>query len=98
MSNDDAAMLSAVKDTLDGLAFKYSNSDFDTQQQLGPKIQDLNNQYNALRTKLVSDANVMTAADLTQMTAIRDAIDHAADTQALILGIARAAFFIGTKL
>jgi CRISPR/Cas system CMR-associated protein Cmr5 small subunit len=98
MSNDDAAMLSTLKDTLDGLAFKYSNSDFDTQQQLGPKIQELNAQYNALRSKLVSEANVITADDLTQMTAIRDAIDQAADTQALILGIARAVFFIGTKL
>jgi len=94
----DAQMLGTIKDTLDELAFRFSNSDFDTQQQLAPKINELNDKYNALRAKIFSDGNVITDDDLSQMAALRDAIDKAADTQALILGIARTAFFIGTKL
>jgi len=94
----DADILRQIKDTLDGLAFTFRHSDDATQQQLEPKIKDLTDQYNALQAKLFADANVITDADLAEMSQIRDEIDHAADTQALILGIARAAFFIGTKL
>ena len=97
MSND-AKMLRMIKDTLDGLALTYQNSNFETQQQLEPQIQDLRDQYDALRGKMNGNANLITAADLTQMSQIRDEIDQAADTQALILAIARVAFFVGTKL
>jgi hypothetical protein len=94
----DSDMLRMISDTLDGLALTYQNSDLPTKQQLEPKIKDLRDQYDALRGKLIDEANVITDDDMTQMTQIRDEIDRAADTQALILAIARAAFFVGTKL
>jgi len=97
--DNDAKMLELLGNGLTALEVKYrATNDFATQQELEPQMEDLVEQYAALRRKLRQGPAMITDEDIAAMTEIRSEIDAAADKQSMLLAIARTAAFIGMRV
>ena len=98
MADNDIKILEDAKDaafTLDK-AYRYAvlDRDLDRMVELKPKVDEAYDAYSSARLKLLEEGVLATDEDVTEMSRIRDEIDRAGETQALILGAIKFATFI----
>jgi hypothetical protein len=96
--DNDTKMLAAMGNALVDLQVKYRNSSLADRMAIKPSLDELVSDYAEFQLRLLKEGVVSTDEELKEMQQIKVDIDKAANTQKLLVALARTIAFVATKV